>query len=64
MQTGRCLKVVDTLRWPAGTPPPATPQLTVPAFTPASQNGYWALGNRYGAQFDDFRVETPVRSTP
>lgn len=50
--------------WRRFDPKPGNPQLVVPAFVPSLQDPYWAIGSRGAAYFDDFRVETPARSTP
>lgn len=49
--------------WRTSDPKPASPLLVIPAFTPVSTQPYWAIGNRLGSYFDDFRVETPARSS-
>jgi hypothetical protein len=50
--------------WRTADARPSTPTLTVSPFTPISNGTYWAIGNRGGSFFDDFRVETPARPRP
>lgn len=50
--------------WKSSDPKPVYPQLVKAAFAPATRLPYWAIGDRSGATFDDFRVETPARPGP
>jgi len=48
---------MDVRLWQVGSGEPASPDLTIAAFTPANTDTLWAIGNRNGIRFDSFTVD-------